>query len=214
MNSENNECIEFWAVRHGETAENERNVIQGQGTGTMTKHGMRQMMLAAEKLYRVPFDAIYSSDLPRALESAQIIQAAGHRKLEIHPLEGLREWHLGVLEGLTREECLQRYPEVWQGVCQSSVNVLIPGGESRLELLKRVHDCLEELVACHPDTGRRILLVTHGGPLRMILRMIVGELRDGNHDGAIDNGSISRFNYYPATKSWQLVAWNNTEHLI
>ena len=212
MNSENRECIEFWAVRHGSTEENEHNVIQGQGTGTMTKQGMRQMMLAAEKLYGVPFDEIYSSDLPRALESAQIIQAAGHRRAEIHPLRGLREWHLGVLEGLTREECSERYPEVWKGVCQSSVDVVVPEGESRSALFKRVHDCLKELVA--RPTGRRILLVTHGGPLRMILRMIVGELGGGNQDGAIDNGSISRFNYYPATSAWQLVAWNNTEHLI
>ena len=213
MNSGKSECIEFWAVRHGLTEENDRNVIQGQGTGIMTKQGMRQMMLAAEKLYRVPFDEIYSSDLPRAWESAQIIQAAGHRQVKIQPLKGLREWHLGVLEGLTREECSRRYPEVWQGVCQSSVNVLIPEGESRAALFRRVQDCLEELVA-RQSAGRRILLVTHGGPLRMILRMVVGELSNGNHDGAIDNGSISRFNYYPATRSWQLITWNNTEHLI
>ena len=62
-------------VRHGETEQNLRGIIQGQGTGILTSRGMRQMALAAERLYRVDFTAIYASDLPRAMESAQVIQA-------------------------------------------------------------------------------------------------------------------------------------------
>lgn len=212
MNSANNEVIEFWGVRHGQTEENLRGVIQGQGTGVMTMTGLRQMMLAGEKLYRVPFDAIYASDLPRAMESAWIIQAAGHEKLDVQPLRELREWHLGVLEGLTREECAERYPEVWDGVCQASTNVEIPEGESRPSLFKRIHDCLAALVAKH-QPGQRILLVTHGGPLRMILRMIVGGLHGENCDGAVANGAICRFRYHVAKQSWQLISWNITEHM-
>ena len=206
------DAIEFWAVRHGETEENLRGIIQGQGTGTMTTLGLRQMALAAEHLYRIDFTAIYASDLPRAMESAQIIQAAGHAKCEIQPCWMLREWHLGVLEGLTRVECAERYPEVWQGVCTSTTNVEIPQGESRQAMHKRVCDCLAELAAKH-HPGDRILLVTHGGPLRTMLWLLVGEPRENNCSGVVDNGSITRFRYYPDTQSWQLVTWNNTEHL-
>ncbi len=209
---EKQERIEFFAVRHGETEENLRGVIQGQGVGTMTAWGMRQMALAAERLYRIGFTAIYASDLQRTMESAQIIQAAGHDKVEIQPTWALREWHLGVLEGLTREECAERYPEVWQAVCSSAANVEIPQGESRQAMHKRVCDCLTELAAKH-HPGERILLVTHGGPLRMMLRMLVGEPHGNTCYGAVDNGSISRFNYYPALQAWQLISWNNTEHL-
>ncbi|MBR6471028.1 MAG: histidine phosphatase family protein [Victivallales bacterium] len=212
MGVANHEVIEFWGVRHGETEENLRGVIQGQGRGVMAKTGLRQMMLAAERLYLVPFDAIYASDLPRAMESARIIQAAGHENVEIQPLAGLREWHLGVLEGLARGECAERYPEIWQEVCQSSANVEIPNGESRSALFKRVQDCLGELVTRH-QAGQRVLLVTHGGPLRMILRMIVGELRRGNSDGVVENGAICRFQYHLATQGWQLVSWNSTAHV-
>ena len=210
--TESGKKLEFWVVRHGETEENLRGIIQGQGTGTLTKQGLRQMALAAEKLYRVNFNAIYASDLSRAMESAQIIQAAGHAGCEIQSNCALREWHLGVLAGLTRNECAMRYPEVWQAVCTSGVNAEVPNGESRLALYGRVHDFLEELVTKH-QPGDRILLVTHGGVLRMMLRMVVGDLREGNSDGAVANGSISRFNYSLETHSWQLVAWNNTEHL-
>ncbi|MBO4618482.1 MAG: histidine phosphatase family protein [Victivallales bacterium] len=210
--SDEQKKIEFWAVRHGETEENRRGIIQGQGVGTLSSYGLRQMALAAECLYRVDFNAIYSSDLSRAMESALIIQAAGHAKCEIQSNWSLREWHLGVLEGLTRDECAARYPEVWEAVCTPSVNAEVPGGESRLALYGRVHDFLGKMVAKH-QPGERILLVTHGGVMRMLLRMIVGELRPGNSDGAVANGSIARFNYCPATQSWQLIAWNSTEHL-
>ena len=88
----------------------------------------------------------------------------------------------------------------------------MPGGETRQALGKRVTDCLDDLVARH-HPGEKILLVTHGGVLRMMLRRIVGELQNGNSDGLIANASISRFNYYPANRSWQLVAWNHTDHL-
>ena len=204
--------IEFWAVRHGETEENRLGIIQGQGVGTLSSCGLRQMALAAERLYRVDFNAIYASDLSRAMESALIIQAAGHAKCEIQSSWSLREWHLGVLEGLTREECAVRYPEVWEAVCTPSVNAEVPDGESRLALYGRIRDFLYELVAKH-QAGDRILLVTHGGVMRMLLRLVVGELRTGNSDGAVANGSIARFNYYPATQSWQLIAWNSAEHL-
>ena len=210
--SENQNQIEFFVVRHGETEQNLRGIIQGQGTGILTSRGMRQMALAAERLYRVDFTAIYASDLPRAMESAQVIQAAGHANCEIQPAWALREWHLGVLEGLARTECAARYPEVWQAVCVPGVNAEIPNGETRQALCKRVQDFLQELVARHQG-GDRILLVTHGGPIRMMLRLVVGDLRTGNCDGKVDNGSISRFSYLPDTRAWQLVAWNNTEHL-
>ena len=202
----------FWVVRHGETEENTRGIIQGQGVGVMSRHGLWQVARAAERLYRVDFSAIYSSDLPRAMESARIIQAAGHSQSPIHSAWALREWHLGVLEGLTREECEARFPEVWRAVCTPGENAAVPGGETRQALGKRVNDFLDELVARH-HPGEKILLVTHGGVLRMMLRRIVGELQNGNSDGLIANAAISRFNYYPANRSWQLVAWNHTDHL-
>ena len=206
------DSLSVWVVRHGETEENCRGVIQGQGTGVLSRQGLWQMARTAEHLYRVKFSAIYSSDLPRAMESAQIIQAAGHSECEIQSAWALREWHLGVLEGLTRDECQARYPKVWQDVCTPGVNAVVPGGETRQALGKRVNDFLDELAAKH-QPGEKILLVTHGGAIRMMLRRVVGELLDGNRDGAIANASVSRFHYYPASRAWQLMAWNNIDHL-
>ena len=87
---------EFYIVRHGETAANSRNVVQGQNDVPLNETGLAQAARLAERLKAVHFDAVYASDLSRAMRTARIIAPGA----AVVPLPELREWNLGDWVGL------------------------------------------------------------------------------------------------------------------
>lgn len=198
--------IRLIIVRHGETTANALNIIQGQTDVPLNERGVQQAARVAEALKDEKFDAVYSSDLSRAMTTARAIVPEG----EITALPALREWHLGVWQGKDLDRIKKDYPEIYAGVYRGEANLRIPGGETRNELRQRIKDFLESLPAKHPEGGK-ILMVSHGGAIRALFRVLVGENNIYSKPPEVGNCSISRFLW--EGDSWQLISWNEEGHL-
>jgi broad specificity phosphatase PhoE len=145
-------------VRHGETDWNLDRRLQGHSDQPLNATGREQARGLAEELAGEELDAVYSSDLSRASETARIIAEA--RGLEVTALPELRERHFGTWEGLTDDEIGQRFPEAAKGI--------LGDGETREEMDRRVVGVLQRIAAEHPDGT--VLVISHGGPLRAVFR--------------------------------------------
>jgi broad specificity phosphatase PhoE len=146
-------------ARHGETEWNRTGRYQGWADPPLNDTGRAQARTLAAHLRSTPFDAVYSSDLRRARETAEIVAAPHGVPVIVEP--GLREVNVGAWSGLTRAEVEQRFPGGER-----------PGGETREQHTARVLEAAERIARAHP--GRRILVASHGGTMRA-LRMHVGD---------------------------------------
>ncbi len=198
---------EFILIRHGETAENLSGIVQGQRDTRLNETGLRQAECAARRLRDEHFDAAYSSDLSRAMVTALTI--ARPLELAVEPCPELREWDLGDLSGLHRDEAEVRYPEVMDAFRFDQGEVIVPGGETRSEFRRRVAGFLDRLADRH--AGEKVLLVTHAGTMRAAFHHIVGNLAPGVMLPQTGNASYSRFARRDG--HWQLMVWNDTSHL-
>ena len=145
-------------VRHGETDWNLEHRVQGHTDRPLNETGREQANALAELLADEPLDAIYSSDLARARQTAAAI--AARHGLEVIELRELREKDFGTWEGLTGAEIQARFPDAKPGSWGD--------GESSDDVSERVLAVLERIAAAHVDG--HIVVVTHSGPMRAALR--------------------------------------------
>ncbi len=142
-------------ARHGETEWNREGRYQGWADPSLNELGRRQARALAEQLRGTPFDAVYSSDLRRAHETALTVAAPHGVPVVADP--GLREVDVGSWSGLTRAEIEERFPHAAHH-----------DGETREQHLARVLETVERIARLHPRG--RILIVSHGGSLRALRR--------------------------------------------
>jgi broad specificity phosphatase PhoE len=155
-------------ARHGQSDWNEARRWQGFADRPLTERGRAQAEELADRLAEIPLDAIYSSDLRRARETAA---AVGRRQgLEPTRLPGLREVNVGSWEGLTRGEAEAKFPEGFRRWQNGGTGW--EDGETYGEMSKRVLDTAREIAAAH--AGARVLVVAHGGPIRAIHAAALG----------------------------------------
>lgn len=147
-------------ARHGETDWNRDNRFQGHADPPLNETGRAQAAELAAALADEPLAAVYSSPLRRAFETAEIV-AAPHG-LEPVLLDALREVDVGSWQGLTRAEIEERFPEQFARWLHYEEGW--EDGETYEEMGRRVIAGLFGLAAAHE--GERILVVTHGGPVR------------------------------------------------
>jgi broad specificity phosphatase PhoE len=162
-------------VRHGETDWNLERRVQGHSNTPLNETGRRQAIELATALADERVDAVYSSDLVRAHETARIL--ADRKGLGVTVIPELREKDFGTWEGSTDQEILRRYPEARVG----------PWGdaETHEDMSGRVMESLQRIAQSHP--GGRVLVVAHGGPLRAV------RLRcKSAHEGPIGNCEVLR----------------------
>ncbi len=153
-------------VRHAESTWNKSNRVQGIKNPKLSDKGRRQSQLLAEKFNGMNFDAVYSSHLKRAYDTAKI-SLTGLTHLTISTIEDLQEIKLGVWEGMTINQVRQEYKELYAQWYQKPVEVKIPGAETVLEFKDRVVGVLDGIRARHPD--QEVLVVTHGGVITLYL---------------------------------------------
>jgi broad specificity phosphatase PhoE len=156
-------------VRHGETDWNRERRFQGHADVPLNEEGRRQARVLAELLASESFAAAYSSPLRRALETAEII--AERLGIGFEPSAGLKEVDVGSWSGLTTTEVEQRFPDGF-GHWSVSRDGGWTDGETYEELGTRVVSEVFELAERHP--GERVLVVTHGGPIRSVLAIAAG----------------------------------------
>lgn len=177
---------EVWLIRHGETVWNAEGRFQGQLDVPLSPKGVGQAFRAAERIRAtsMKFDALYSSDLARAKETARpISQAVG---LEARFDTRIREIDAGDLQGLLRPEIEARFPSFFSAVNRDPWTTKRPGGESMADVAARMRDFLVSL----PEG--RMLVVTHGGVVRAGLKLLLGLEGQAWRRFHIQNTSITR----------------------
>lgn len=162
-------------VRHGETDWNAERRIQGHTDRPLSAHGREQARTLAAELAYEPLDAVYSSDLARARDTARAI--AEPRGLAVTVDARLRERSFGTWEGLTDAEAVARFPEATRRPWGD--------GETVEAMTDRVLEALHAIASRH--RAGRALVVSHGGPLRAVLRRC-----DALGEDAIVNCHVAR----------------------
>jgi probable phosphoglycerate mutase len=198
----------FYLIRHGETDWNLSGRWQGHADVPLNQLGRMQARHLAGRMRGEGLDAIYSSDLLRAWETAQALgEALG---IAPRPLPALREIDVGAWSGLTRAEVLARDGDLIERL-ESGEDVPRGGsGERFAELYRRVVGATEQLAAAQPEG--HLALVTHGGPVRALLLHAARDKRDALPRRLhIGNTSVSILACGLA--GWQLGIINDMSHL-
>ena len=198
---------ELILIRHGETEWNATGRIQGHREVSLNDRGQKQAQAVADRLKNESFNALYSSDLKRTLQTAEAIsQCTGHT---IQTDSRLREWDLGILAGLTCADAETQHPKAYAIYHNSRVDDPVPEGESIRNRATRITTCIEEIASNHKD--ERIVVITHGGPLGDCYRQAVGLSIDQPLDVELYNAGLNTFAI--AGSNWTLKTWGDIAHL-
>src|SRR6185295_9197182 len=122
-------------IRHGQSLGNAQGRFGGHTDTPLSSRGRRQARATAKALADEKFDAIYSSDLPRAVETAaELTKVTG---VSLEPTEAFRERSVGVMEGLTFEEAAEQHPEQYRALLHRDFEHVLENGESYRQTLDR-----------------------------------------------------------------------------
>lgn len=200
-------------IRHGETSWNRIKRIQGHIDIPLADTGVEQAQRLAQRLSRevrdgARLDAIYSSDLQRARQTAgPTAKALG---LAPRLVENLRERAYGVFQGHDSGEIALRYPDDYARWQTRDPGFAPEGGESVRGFYHRVLHAVEKIVAAH--AGERIVCVTHGGVLDCVYRYARGLGLDAPRDYPLLNTSINTVEFDEDGKA-RVLRWADVAHL-
>ena len=149
----------IYLVRHGETQGNIDDKAQGHLDVPLTETGRLQAKAVAERLSDIEFDAVYSSDLKRAVRHRQSDHSLGVQNCEIQTRSQLREYHFGDYEDMPWDEVGNTDPQFYQRWKNLSTrtDIRFPGGESMRDAWERVGGFLREVLADHRQGKRDYL---------------------------------------------------------
>jgi len=199
-------------IRHGQSQGNAEGRFGGHTDTPLSPRGRRQAEATARALASEKFDAIYSSDLPRAIETATPLANLTGAPLET--TEALRERSVGVMEGLTFEEAAERHPEQYQALLRRDFDHVLLGGESYRQTLDRASRQLDEAIEKHQ--GGRIALFAHTGTICILILHLMGALDAPELKPvwiATANCGIARFDLRD-DGFVRVLAINDTRHLV
>ena len=189
----------IWLIRHGEAEGNLYRRIHGWYDGALTEMGFRQLPCLAERFRDVPLEAVYSSDLRRAMDTARALSDPRGQVLRIR--EDLREVNMGAwedqcwgwVERFDREEYrrLNRDPWTWS----------VPGCEPGGVTAARMENALLSIAQRHP--GGEVAVVSHGSAIRLLLASLLG----------YTGGAVSRVPYCDNTAVACITAENGVLRL-
>jgi probable phosphoglycerate mutase len=198
-------------IRHGETAWNSVRRLQGHIDIPLNAEGERQALALGRILANEPVKAVISSDLQRAMQTAQAV--AGHHELAVQTDPGLRERCYGAFEGMLYTEVMERYPVEYAQWQAREIDAVMPPGERVAESFRQFYqrsvDSIGAWAARHP--AQTIVVVAHGGVLECAYRAARGMSLDSPRDFQVPNAGINRFTF--ANGQLSLESWGDTSHL-
>lgn len=174
---------EFWLVRHGTTDWNVKKRYQGQTDIPLNSTGLAQAKELANSLVGTSFDAIFTSDLQRARQTA--LSLADRLSVPIYQDARLREANFGQWEGESYYEMRDKFPEIWADRMENPSSYVAPGGEKLLEVAWRMNRAAEEMAARFP--GGRLLVVAHGLSLAVLVCSWQGRPLNESYSIIMDN---------------------------
>ncbi len=190
MKKTNPGICRLFVMRHGQSIYNVQDIMSGHVNPDLTEEGRSQARAARIRLAHVHFDQVYSSDLGRAIETAEIIFGAPVPKS--HQLSELRERAMGVMDGKHNDHARKLFQE-----CRETCNLddekmwahaHIEGSESNHEVSERFVRALTEIAQANP--GKTILVGAHGGAVRTMLIALKHGTNADFPPGSIKNASF------------------------
>ena len=194
-------------IRHGETDWNTKQIFRGRKDIPLNEVGLAQAKAVGVSLSDIQIDAIYSSPLGRALETAKVL--AESRSLEVELEEGFIDIDFGKWQGITHEKVKEEYESLYEMWLKNPQMVTFPGGESLKDVRTRSMEALEKVIKKHP--GKTIAIVSHRVLNKVLLCSVLGlEL---SHFWYIkqDTCAINRLEYKDG--KFYLTLLNDTCHL-
>lgn len=194
-------------IRHGETAWNIESRIQGHIDIPLNDKGRWQAQRVAQALADEGLDAIYSSDLQRARDTAHVIADTTGLPLKLDA--SLRERHFGRFEGKTQVEVAAQWPQEAQRWRDRDPSYGPEGGETLQDFYDRCLTAITRLARRHP--GQSIAVVAHGGVLDCFYRAANGVALNVPRSWKITNASVNRLLFNG--EGFSLVGWADNRHL-
>jgi probable phosphoglycerate mutase len=202
----------LYLIRHGQSAGNVEGRFGGHSTTPLSELGIEQARLTAEALAREKIDVVYSSDLYRAVQTAEPLgKLLG---IQVHTSAAFRERHVGVLEGLTFDESRESHPKDYYALVNRNIHHVITKGESYRHLLRRATAELREILRKHQ--GSRIAIYSHTGTICFLTLYLVGAINRNTRTTpwlVTSNCGINRFEIR-SRSNVRVMAFNDTRHLM
>ncbi len=196
----------LYCVRHGESVYNAEGRIQGRLDVPLSELGRRQSAAAAAALAGLPIDALYASPLRRAMETAEIIADA--LALTVQTDDRLMEINVGVFADKHPSELAELWPQALARWKSEDLDFVIPGGESRRQVIARGRAALQEIAAA----GRQAaIIVSHGRLLTCTLKDILA-IPAGQPPFSLQNASITTLSA-DGNGRCELLALDQVDHL-
>lgn len=209
------ETLRLYIVRHGVTDWNQAMRMQGHSDVPLNDEGRDQATRIASRLaaLELPLEAVWSSDLSRARQTAEAVAAPLGLPIQVTPL--LREIMLGEWEGLNQEEIEARGDgELLRKYRSSPAGARPPGGETLEHAWERMMRVRTEIAAAHP--GGQVAVVGHGGTLRALLCAALDAPVASMLRFSLGNTSLSVIEQTVTPESciWRVRCVNDTAHLL
>jgi probable phosphoglycerate mutase len=182
----------LYLIRHGETYWNREKRLQGQLDSDLTDEGIRQAERIANKLNGICFNALYSSDLKRAIHTAHIIS----KYIKYAPViydKRLRERNFGLFQGYTWREITEKYPAEAAAELSGDPMNEVPGGESKIQLLDRAKGFFADVILKH--AGKKILVISHGGIINIWTKHVLHVPLEKPRRFSLDNAALNVFEF-------------------
>lgn len=176
-------------IRHGTTEDNKRGIFQGSRDTDLGELGRMQAKFLADRFSKMHLDAVYTSPLKRAKETAEII-AKNHKLMPIEDAR-LREQNCGVLEGKSGSENRKLYNEDIYNMTFRPAFFAPPGGESSRQTYDRMVEAIKDIAADNP--GKEIVVVSHGFAIQMFISYAKGSAFEDTVCEILDNASFCTF---------------------
>lgn len=193
-------------LRHGATDWNLQGRCQGATDLELNETGIQQAKKIAAFLSEESIDAVYSSDLKRAIQTARLVSQP--HSLEVVIEASLRELDHGVLEGLTFAEIRDSFPDFIQKWRDEPAEAVVPDGERLVDVDRRAWESLNRIVQRH-RAEKTVVVVSHNFPILSALCRITGTPLNRYRSFHLDPCGISTISYDPAT-GWALVQVNGS----
>jgi broad specificity phosphatase PhoE len=193
-------------VRHGETAWNVEKIFRGRANVNLDEVGIEQAELLGKYLTNWRLEAVYSSPLKRALDTATII--ARYQKIGVHVAEGLTDFDYGQWQSLPEQEVNRLYPDLLNEWHNNPHKVRMPGGENLEDVRSRAATVVTDVLSKYEGS---VVLVSHRVVLKVLICYLLG--LDNSHFWNIsqDVCGITIFNH--AGGRFVLTRHNDTSHL-
>jgi broad specificity phosphatase PhoE len=197
----------MFLVRHAESTWNRLKKIQGQRDPKLSPYGNKEAKLLARRFKGLQFEAVYSSPLRRAQETARAIVG---KRVEIKCVEELTEINLGEWEGRTLNQIRRKFGESFDRWAVRPTRIRVPGGEDFKEFKKRVNKAIRGIERKHKEGN--VLVVCHGGVISTYATSLLNLPPDDVWCLTVKNASLTIVEINPDIH--KLITFNDISHLM